>query len=151
LSKVVLKPAALILRTTGKAPSNVSAATNFRARKKGSFMAKRSGSAVGDISAHGGNGGWSVSGGWRRIYDRSCPHGSAAGLIPDTLTLVQIGIYPARACSRSAIKSSTCSRPTETRSRLSGVGESAPSTEARCSIKLSVPPRLVALANRRHR
>ena len=37
-----------------------------------------------------------------------------------------------------------CSRPTETRKRPCGVRLSGPSIEARCSIRLSTPPRLVA-------
>ena len=48
------------------------------------------------------------------------------------------------ACSRSAIKSAVSSMPTDRRSRSSGTGEPAPSTLARCSIRLSTPPSDVA-------
>src|SRR4051812_40964527 len=54
------------------------------------------------------------------------------------------GHQPRRAWSKSSFKSSMCSSPTETRSRFSGARVSGPSTEARCSTRLSVPPRLVA-------
>ena len=46
--------------------------------------------------------------------------------------------------SRSAIRSSGCSRPIESRSSVSGVRVSGPSIDCRCSIRLSTPPRLVA-------
>src|ERR1022692_3293239 len=48
------------------------------------------------------------------------------------------------ACSKSPIRSSVFSSPTEMRNKLSGVRVFGPSTDARCSIKLCVPPRLVA-------
>src|SRR5205807_947573 len=48
------------------------------------------------------------------------------------------------AWSRSAPRSSGSSSPTESRSRSGGHGESGPSTEARCSIRLSTPPSEVA-------
>ena len=48
------------------------------------------------------------------------------------------------AWSRSAIRSSGCSNPTDTRMRSRGVLVSGPSTSARCSTRLSTPPRLVA-------
>ena len=67
----------------------------------------------------------------RRSSCRSSTHDSARGR--------------ASACARSAIRSSACSSPIETRSRFCGVVEPGPSLEARCSIRLSVPPRLVAL------
>jgi len=52
--------------------------------------------------------------------------------------------HPPRADSRSAIKSLGSSIPTERRNRSGGAGLSAPSTEARCSIRLSTPPSEVA-------
>src|ERR1039458_95095 len=48
------------------------------------------------------------------------------------------------ACSKSPTKSSAFSNPTEIRSKFCGVPVFGPSTDARCSIKLCVPPRLVA-------
>src|SRR5690606_12048557 len=54
------------------------------------------------------------------------------------------------ACSRSAARSSICSRPIERRRRLRGTGLSGPSTVARCSIKLSTPPNEVAGRKRWH-
>src|SRR5438067_9723449 len=48
------------------------------------------------------------------------------------------------ACSKSSIKSSGCSRPIEQRNKLSGEVVPGPSIDARCSIKLSTPPKLVA-------
>ena len=51
---------------------------------------------------------------------------------------------PPSAWSRSAIRSSTCSRPIDIRSRPCGVRLCGPSIDARCSIRLSTPPRLVA-------
>ena len=42
------------------------------------------------------------------------------------------------------MRSSTSSAPTESRSRFGGAGEVGPSTEARCSIRLSTPPSEVA-------
>ena len=53
-----------------------------------------------------------------------------------------------RAAAKSAIKSSGCSNPTDTRNRSTGVCDSSPSATARCSIKLSTPPKLVAWANK---
>ena len=53
------------------------------------------------------------------------------------------------ACVRSLIRSSACSRPTDRRNRFCGVAVSGPSIDALCSIRLSVPPRLVALTIRR--
>ncbi len=55
----------------------------------------------------------------------------------------------ASACVRSSIRSSGCSSPTETRRRFCGVGEPGPSLDARCSMRVSVPPRLVALVRSR--
>ena len=54
-----------------------------------------------------------------------------------------VGNYPS-ACSRSAMRSAGDSRPTERRSRSGGQGVPAPSTLARCSIRLSTPPSEVA-------
>src|ERR1700742_238683 len=48
------------------------------------------------------------------------------------------------AWARSAMRSSVSSMPTESRSRSGGHGVSGPSTEARCSIRLSTPPSEVA-------
>src|SRR5687768_10820556 len=45
------------------------------------------------------------------------------------------------ALPRSSIRSSGCSSPTETRSKLSGARVFGPSTDARCSIKVSGPDR----------
>src|SRR3989442_3252163 len=45
---------------------------------------------------------------------------------------------------RSSIRSSGCSIPTDRRSRLGCAVEYSPSLDARCSMRLSVPPRLVA-------
>ena len=53
------------------------------------------------------------------------------------------------AWARSAIRSSTCSRPTEIRSRFCGDTGFGPSTDARCSTSDSQPPSDVALVNRR--
>src|SRR5690606_9333236 len=49
-----------------------------------------------------------------------------------------------RACSRSVIRSSTASTPTDSRSRSGGHGVVGPSTLARCSRRLSTPPSDVA-------
>ena len=49
-----------------------------------------------------------------------------------------------KACSRSSIRSCASSMPTDSRSRSVGTGEPTPSTLARCSIRLSVPPSEVA-------
>src|SRR5437588_197890 len=49
--------------------------------------------------------------------------------------------YDESACVKSSTRSSASSNPTETRSRFSAVRLPAPSLEARCSIRLSVPPR----------
>jgi serine/threonine-protein kinase len=54
------------------------------------------------------------------------------------------------ACSRSAIRSSACSRPMERRSRFCGVRVAGPSTLARCSMRLCPPPKLVARMNSLH-
>src|SRR5258708_15828365 len=51
---------------------------------------------------------------------------------------------PARACSRSPIRSAASSIPTDSRRRSAGAGDSGPSIEARCSIRLSTPPSDVA-------
>ena len=51
---------------------------------------------------------------------------------------------PRSAWSKSSFRSSMCSSPTETRRRFSGARVPGPSTDARCSTRLSVPPRLVA-------
>ncbi len=53
------------------------------------------------------------------------------------------------ACSRSSIRSWACSSPMDSRIRLPGERRCAPSTEARCSIRLSMDPRLVASVNSR--
>src|SRR5882724_78673 len=50
----------------------------------------------------------------------------------------------ASAWVKSSIRSSGCSRPIDTRSRLTGVVVPGPSIDARCSTRLSVPPKLVA-------
>src|SRR5581483_8885321 len=53
--------------------------------------------------------------------------------------------HPVRiACSRSPIRSSVLSRPTDRRSRSGVHGEPGPSMLARCSIRLSTPPSEVA-------
>ena len=51
--------------------------------------------------------------------------------------------YPS-AWSRSSTKSSAFSRPMDNRSKPSGEVVPGPSMDARCSIKLSTPPKLVA-------
>src|SRR6266496_3873205 len=61
------------------------------------------------------------------------------------------GAHEARAWARSATRSSGCSSPIERRRRPSGARVLSPSTEARCSTRLSGPPRLVARAKRRRR
>ena|SRR5215813_11205768 len=48
------------------------------------------------------------------------------------------------ACTKSSIKSSGCSKPTDNRNKFFGDVEAGPSADARCSIRLSTPPRLVA-------
>jgi hypothetical protein len=48
---------------------------------------------------------------------------------------------------QSSIKSSIFSNPTEILNKLSGVGLSGLSTDFLCSIKLSTPPKLVAVVN----
>jgi hypothetical protein len=82
--------------------------------------------------------------------------GSATASAASSTTAVSAtGLYSApvgamvqtSACDRSAIRSSGCSRPIDTRSRLTGVADVGPSTLARCSIRLSTPPKLVALVN----
>src|SRR3954453_10749745 len=50
----------------------------------------------------------------------------------------------ASACVKSSTRSSACSSPTETRSRFSAFRLPTPSLDARCSIRLSVPPSDVA-------
>src|SRR6185369_17443110 len=61
------------------------------------------------------------------------------------------GAHAPSAWARSATRSSAFSRPTETRRRPSGARVRSPSMEARCSTRLSGPPRLVARVNRRRR
>ena len=58
------------------------------------------------------------------------------------------GLQPAKACARSSMRSSGCSSPTDKRNRFCGVRVWGPSTEARCSIRLWAPPRLVARMKR---
>src|SRR5881392_3543982 len=48
------------------------------------------------------------------------------------------------ACRRSAIRSSLCSSPTESRRSVGGVFDVGPSLDWRCSIRLSTPPNDVA-------
>src|SRR5262249_23467658 len=55
----------------------------------------------------------------------------------------------ARAWWRSSIRSSGCARPIDSRKRFSGVRVPGPSIDARCSTRLSVPPKLVARVNPR--
>lgn len=49
--------------------------------------------------------------------------------------------------SKSAMRSPTSSNPIESLKRFLGLDPYAPSTEARCSIRLSVPPKDVARLN----
>src|SRR5690606_40769363 len=59
-------------------------------------------------------------------------------------------LFPYTTLFRSSLsKSSKCSSPTETLTRFGGVVLSGPSTPARRSMRLSTPPRLVALVKKR--
>ena len=81
--------------------------------------------------------------GYRTHFSIQCPvHGPTRKGAIDAAELL---IYYPNAWSRSSIRSSGFSSPTDKRSRFSGTLVPGPSTDARCSIKLSTPPRLVAL------
>ena len=54
---------------------------------------------------------------------------------------------PPSAGAKSPIKSSGCSRPMDHRCQSAGVAVSGPSMDARCSIRLCVPPKFVARTN----
>ena len=64
------------------------------------------------------------------------------------LYLLRFDYSDAIALQRSSTRSSGFSSPIERRSRLFGVVDFGPSRDARCSTRLSTPPRLVALTKR---
>ena len=80
----------------------------------------------------------------RRSLQRSRGRAASSSRGRRSTTERPFGISRSSAWSKSSFKSSMCSSPTETRRRFSGARVPGPSTDARCSMRLSVPPRLVA-------
>mmetsp|Transcript_36858 Transcript_36858/g.91727 ORF Transcript_36858/g.91727 Transcript_36858/m.91727 type:complete len:245 (+) Transcript_36858:275-1009(+) len=73
-----------------------------------------------------------------------CSAFSALRFLLSGLSLFECRFRPSSARLRSWNRSSASSNPTESRSRSPGTPESGPSTVARCSMRLSTPPREVA-------